>query len=96
MMPVVQLPTSLGDCLILRIAKITYIDYHRRTVVAEPGNERLLTVTDVAEHLQVHPNTVRRHIKVGKLRGARWAQRAHPQRRSGGVPAARGRGACAA
>ncbi len=37
-------------------------------MVAEPSNERLLTVADVAEQLQVHPDTVRRHIKAGKLR----------------------------
>ncbi len=37
-------------------------------MTAEPGDERLLTVTDVAKRLQVHPITVRRHIKAGKLR----------------------------
>ena len=32
------------------------------------NGERLLTVTEVAEQLQVHHHTVRRHIKAGKLR----------------------------
>ena len=37
----------------------------------EPSEDRLLTVNDVAERLQVHPITVRRHIKAGKLRAVR-------------------------
>ena len=37
-------------------------------MTTELSDERLMTVTDVAEWLQVHPNTVRRHIKAGKLR----------------------------
>ena len=35
------------------------------------NEERLLTVNDVAERLQLHPITVRRHIKAGKLRAVR-------------------------
>ena len=37
----------------------------------DPNEERLLTVNDVAERLQLHPITVRRHIKAGKLRAVR-------------------------
>ena len=37
----------------------------------DPNDERLLTVNDVAARLQVHPITVRRHIKAGKLRAVR-------------------------
>ncbi len=33
--------------------------------------ERLLTVNDVADRLQLHPITVRRHIKAGKLHALR-------------------------
>jgi excisionase family DNA binding protein len=36
----------------------------------EPS-ERLLTVNEVAERLRVHPITVRRHIKAGRLRAVR-------------------------
>ncbi len=35
------------------------------------NDEHLLTVNDVAERLQLHPITVRRHIKAGKLRAVR-------------------------
>jgi excisionase family DNA binding protein len=34
-------------------------------------SERLLTVDEVAERLRVHPITVRRHIKAGRLRAVR-------------------------
>jgi excisionase family DNA binding protein len=34
-------------------------------------SERLLTVAEVAERLRVHPITVRRHIKAGRLRAVR-------------------------
>ena len=40
-------------------------------MAAELNGERLLTVTEVAEQLQVHHHTVRRHIKAGKLRAVR-------------------------
>ena len=40
-------------------------------MAVEPSEDRLLTVNDVAERLQVHPITVRRHIKAGKLRAVR-------------------------
>ena len=40
-------------------------------MATEPNDERLLTVNDVAERLQVHPITIRRHIKAGKLRSVR-------------------------
>ena len=35
------------------------------------NEDRLLTVTEVAEWLRVHPITVRRHIKAGELRAIR-------------------------
>ena len=34
-------------------------------------NERLLTVAQVAERLQAHPETVRRWLKSGRLKGMR-------------------------
>lgn len=34
-------------------------------------SDRLLTVDEVAERLRVHPITVRRHIKAGRLRAVR-------------------------
>ena len=40
-------------------------------MATEANDERLLTVNDVAARLQVHPITVRRHIKAGKLRAVR-------------------------
>ena len=40
-------------------------------MATEPNDERLLTVNDVAERLQLHHITVRRHIKAGKLRAVR-------------------------
>jgi len=33
--------------------------------------DRLLTVNEVAERLRIHPITVRRHIKAGRLRAVR-------------------------
>lgn len=33
--------------------------------------ERLLTVTEVAEHLRVHPETVRIWLRGGRLKGFR-------------------------
>jgi excisionase family DNA binding protein len=33
---------------------------------------RLLTVDQVAEHLQLHPATIRRYIKEGKLAAAKF------------------------
>lgn len=33
--------------------------------------QRLLTVEQVAERLQVHPETVRRWLRTGRLRGVR-------------------------
>lgn len=35
------------------------------------ADERLLTVNEVAERLRIHPITVRRHIKAGRLRAVR-------------------------
>lgn len=35
------------------------------------SNERLLTVREVAERLRLHPITVRRHIKAGRIRAVR-------------------------
>lgn len=32
-------------------------------------NERLLTVAEVAERLRVHPDTLRRWLRSGRLRG---------------------------
>ena len=40
-------------------------------MATEANDERLLTVNDVAERLQLHPITVRRHIKAGQLRAVR-------------------------
>ena len=37
----------------------------------ESTEDRLLTVPEVAERLRVHPITVRRHIKAGRLRAVR-------------------------
>ena len=37
----------------------------------ESTGDRLLTVPEVAERLRVHPITVRRHIKAGRLRAVR-------------------------
>ena len=37
----------------------------------ESTQERLLTVAEVAEQLRLHPITVRRHIKAGRLRAVR-------------------------
>ncbi len=37
----------------------------------ERAEDRLLTVPEVAERLRVHPITVRRHIKTGRLRAVR-------------------------
>ncbi len=37
----------------------------------ERTEDRLLTVQEVAERLRVHPITVRRHIKAGRLRAVR-------------------------
>jgi excisionase family DNA binding protein len=37
----------------------------------EPAEDRLLTVNEVAERLRLHPITVRRHIKAGRLRAVR-------------------------
>lgn len=37
----------------------------------ERTEDRLLTVAEVAERLRVHPITVRRHIKSGRLRAVR-------------------------
>ena len=37
----------------------------------ESTKERLLTVREVAERLRVHPITVRRHIKAGRLQAVR-------------------------
>ena len=34
--------------------------------------ERLLTVPEVAERLQVHANTVRRWLASGRIRGAKY------------------------
>ena len=39
-------------------------------------NERTLTVEEVAERLQVHPETVRRWLRDGKLQGTRLGRRA--------------------
>lgn len=36
-----------------------------------PVMELLLTVEQVAEQLQLHPDTVRRHLQAGKLRGVK-------------------------
>ena len=36
-----------------------------------PGGGRLLTVAEVAERLRTHPETVRRWMREGKLRGVR-------------------------
>lgn len=38
--------------------------------------EQLLTVEDVAERLQVHPETVRKWLREGKLEGVRLTRRA--------------------
>jgi excisionase family DNA binding protein len=35
------------------------------------GGEQLLTVAQVAERLQAHPETVRRWLRAGKLRGSK-------------------------
>ncbi len=40
----------------------------------EPTEDRLLTVPEVAERLRVHPITVRRHIKAGRLRAVRFGR----------------------
>lgn len=45
--------------------------YHRHTTAIESTHERMLTVTEVAERLHVHPITVRRLIKAGKLPAVR-------------------------
>jgi excisionase family DNA binding protein len=37
----------------------------------ESIDDRLLTVPEVAERLRVHPITVRRHIKAGRLKAVR-------------------------
>jgi excisionase family DNA binding protein len=37
--------------------------------------EKLLTVEDVAERLQVHPETVRRWLREGRLEGYRISRR---------------------
>lgn len=37
----------------------------------ESSGDRFLTVAEVAERLRVHPITVRRHIKAGRLRAVR-------------------------
>jgi excisionase family DNA binding protein len=37
--------------------------------------EKLLTVEDVAEQLQVHPETVRRWLREGRLEGYRISRR---------------------
>jgi excisionase family DNA binding protein len=39
--------------------------------MANEQSDRLLTVAEVAERLRVHPITVRRHIKDGRLRAVR-------------------------
>ena len=36
--------------------------------------DELLTVAEVAERLRVHPITVRRHIKAGRLRAVRFGR----------------------
>jgi excisionase family DNA binding protein len=38
------------------------------------ATERLLTPAEVAEQLQLHPNTVRRFLNEGKIRG-KWIGR---------------------
>jgi excisionase family DNA binding protein len=38
--------------------------------------ERLLTVDDVAERLQIHPETIRRWLREGRLEGIRLSRRA--------------------
>jgi excisionase family DNA binding protein len=40
-------------------------------VSGTPGGGRLLTVAEVAERLRTHPETVRRWMREGKLRGVR-------------------------
>ena len=40
----------------------------------ESTDERFLTVAEVAERLKVHPITVRRHIKAGRLRAVRFGR----------------------
>ena len=40
-------------------------------MAVESAEDRLLTVQEVAQRLRVHPITVRRHIKAGRLRAVR-------------------------
>jgi excisionase family DNA binding protein len=39
-------------------------------------NDELLTVEQVAERLQLHPDTVRRYVREGKLRAVRLSSTA--------------------
>lgn len=38
--------------------------------------EQLLTVEDVAKRLQIHPETIRRWLREGRLEGIRMSRRA--------------------
>ena len=40
------------------------------------GSERLLTVPEVAERLRLHPDTVRRWLREGRIQGAMMGGRA--------------------
>lgn len=42
--------------------------------MATPRDETMLSVTDIAERLKIHPETVRRLVRAGKLKGHRIAR----------------------
>ncbi len=39
--------------------------------MAEPITEQWLTIKDITERLQLHPNTVARYVQEGKLKGVK-------------------------
>lgn len=49
--------------------------------------EQLLTVEDVANQLQVHPETVRKWLREGRLEGVRLTRRAGWRVRPGALEA---------
>jgi len=42
--------------------------------MATPRDETMLSVTDIAERLKIHPETVRRLVRAGTIEGHRIAR----------------------